>query len=325
MTTVRTPIIDKNGKATHVHKRVATVKASATRGAAAPTPARPASAKPAQPDEHGFDSEGVHSITGTRLDPQGFNWKGWNEAGIHRDTGEKWDERGWQRDGLHRETRKQTDPDGRFKNGTLPGEAEATRRQNDNERAARREAKRVSISIPYSDTAARARAKELGWNPTSKTWSLKPEHAEEIEALISATIDADFQDAKERMRLQALQDHLAKQQRAALEASAIRVTIPYEGGEDARTFIKTLGARWEPNSKTWLLPPDGFERWNGYREANPEPKDLAHEPGRRSRAELAELAEDGVSVPENRGMAPWESDHDDFNPFEGYHHIDDWA
>jgi len=325
MTTIKTPIVDKNGKHTHVHRAVRTASLPSVK-ATPPVPPVAATEKP-NFDERGFDAEGVH-VSGKRVDLDGFNAKGWREDGIHRDTGEAWDERGWRRDGKHRLTNTQVDPDGFHKNGSRPGEAEANREKGKEERAAKAAAKKASIYIPYEATQARERAKALGakWQPGSKTWLIKPEHVAEVEALIDAQQDAAFQDLKVQMQEKALADHLENQERdreaAEFRATATVVVIPYEGGEDDRVFVKSLGAKWQPTEKVWLLPPEGVEQWQEYREAHPEPE---QQPAKLSRRELAELAEDGISVPENNGMAPWERYDDERNPFGRYHHIDDPA
>lgn len=86
-----------------------------SRAAAAPTPPRASSAK-----HDAFDAEGVHSLTGTRLDPSGFNWKGWNEDGTTARP-ESLGMRGWQRDGKHKDTGTQVAPDGLHKTVAVQG------------------------------------------------------------------------------------------------------------------------------------------------------------------------------------------------------------
>lgn len=95
-------IVDKNGKRTTVHvansvgssspdaakrarERQDAAIAEAARRAAGPvavleTPKR---------DERGFDAVGVHGVTGTRFDSDGFDAGGWNAEGVHRETGNR--------------------------------------------------------------------------------------------------------------------------------------------------------------------------------------------------------------------------------------------
>lgn len=93
---IPTKITDKNGKRTTVHKNPNRVTASASRAAAAPTPPRAASEKY---DEHGFDPNGTHSVTGTTIDPDGYT----RETQFLRD---------WEREGEF--TGRTDDPDSPF-------------------------------------------------------------------------------------------------------------------------------------------------------------------------------------------------------------------
>lgn len=81
MSTVRTPIIDKNGKATHVYKAVGPVKASATRAPSAPTPPRPAITRPGPIAD---ESERARLVTTSTLKER----QGWTDAAIKKFLGE---------------------------------------------------------------------------------------------------------------------------------------------------------------------------------------------------------------------------------------------
>lgn len=61
-------VTDKNGRNTTVYRNLNPVKASATRAAGAPTPARPAKTV----DEHGFYANGLHAATGSTIDADGY-------------------------------------------------------------------------------------------------------------------------------------------------------------------------------------------------------------------------------------------------------------
>lgn len=77
--TIRTPIIDKNGKATHVHKSVTgPVKPSASRAAAAPTPPRASS------DKHDIDDDRSRLVALSTVKER----DGWTDAAVKRFLGE---------------------------------------------------------------------------------------------------------------------------------------------------------------------------------------------------------------------------------------------
>ena len=59
-------------------------------------------------DKYGFDKNGIHKVTGTKLDKQGYDQDGFNVLDpanvINRITGTKFDERGFNKDGIHNVT-----------------------------------------------------------------------------------------------------------------------------------------------------------------------------------------------------------------------------
>ena len=59
-------------------------------------------------DKYGFDKNGIHKETGTKLDKDGYDKDGFNVLDpanvINRITGTKFDERGFNKDGIHKET-----------------------------------------------------------------------------------------------------------------------------------------------------------------------------------------------------------------------------
>ena len=84
-------------------------------------------------DKYGFDKNGIHKVTGTKLDKQGYDQDGFNVLDpanvINRITGTKFDERGFNKDGIHNVTGTKWDEWGYTRSGETNLDKEGIHRE----------------------------------------------------------------------------------------------------------------------------------------------------------------------------------------------------
>ena len=63
-------------------------------------------------DKEGFDEGGLHKDTGTKYNFEGLDEEGFDKEGLHKDTKNKYDPNGFDKEGLHKDTKNKYDPNG---------------------------------------------------------------------------------------------------------------------------------------------------------------------------------------------------------------------
>ena len=63
-------------------------------------------------DKEGFDQGGLHKDTGTKYNFEGFDKEGFDKEGLHKDTKNKYNPNGFDKEGLHKDTKNKYDPNG---------------------------------------------------------------------------------------------------------------------------------------------------------------------------------------------------------------------